>query len=337
MLLLTVWGALLAGSGAAWADPGGGERLLARYPVLKAELDKNPFGAPIHLDSTETSRSVVVDMYGVFPHPFAVIKEALRNPPNWCDITSLHINVKACTTAKSGDQWYVTIYNGRKYYQPPSDAYPLKLKFNLASDTADYLNINMSADQGPLHTKDHRINLEAAPLDNDKTFVHFSYTYSYGPMAKMAIKSYFATIGRDKVGFSVVAGKGGRYYYVGGVRGAVERNTVRYYLAVETFVDTLKYPAGERLEKRLSRWYDLTSRYPRQLKEMDKAEYLATKRREHGNMITLQKGNLSSEQDSEGAASGRIRASLAAGEAAAQTNAGQTPAQTLPGQRVAAD
>lgn len=300
--LVAAWAVVSLTCSAAGADPGGSERLLAKYPALKAQLEKNQFGAPIYIDSKEGERSVQVDMYGIFPHPFAAIKDALRYPPNWCDITSLHINIKACTTSKSGDQWYVTLYNGRKYYQTPSAAYPLKLKFTLQSDTPNYLEVNMAAEQGPLHTKDHRIHLEAAPLGADKTFLHFSYAYSYGTMARMAIKSYFNTIGRDKVGFSAVPGKGGKYYLVDGVRGAIERNTVRYYLALESFVDTLNYPEGVRFEKRLSRWYDLTAKYPRQLKEMDKADYLATKRREHGNMLTLQKGDLSFEQEPVGAA-----------------------------------
>ncbi|HJV34144.1 hypothetical protein [Geomonas sp.] len=308
--VLVTGAAVLIFGGSALADPGAAERLVAKYPAMRAQLESNQFGAPIVLDSTEGENSVQVDMYGVFPHPFAVIKEALNSPPDWCDITSVHINVKACTTSKVGDQWYITLYNGRKYYQPPADAYPLKLKFNVQADTANYLDVSMSADTGPFHTKDHRIKLEAAPLGADKTFLHFSYTYGYGAMARMAIKTYFATIGRNKVGFSVLHGKDGKHYYVEGVRGSVERNTVRYYLALETFVDTLNYPESQRFEKRLSRWYDLTSKYPRQLKEMDKPEYMATKRREHANMIGLQKGNVSFEQEPEHAAIGRKRAYL---------------------------
>ncbi|GFO53935.1 hypothetical protein GMSM_09420 [Geomonas sp. Red276] len=269
---------------------GGGERaLLARYPAIKGNLEKNQFGSPIYLESKEGDNSVRVDMYGIFDYRFDQIRDAVVSPANWCDITFLHVNIKSCTSEKEGGQWYITLYSGRKYYQPPSDAYPLKLKFRVLSLQPRYFNLSLTADSGPLHTKDHRIKVEAAPLEEGKTFLHFSYSYSYGTLARMAIKTYFATIARDKVGFSSVRGKDGGQALVTGVRGAVERNCVRYYLALETYIDALKLPAGHRLEARLNRWYDLTARYPRQLKEMDKAEYLSAKHRERENQIRLQK------------------------------------------------
>jgi hypothetical protein len=259
-----------------------------KYPVIKAKLEKNQFGAPIYLESAEAEGSVRVDMYGIFNHPFEVVRDALQYPANWCDITSLHINIKACTTRKAADQWFVTLYSGRKYYQPPADAYPLKLKYRVVSLKPEYLDVALAADEGPLRTKDHRIRLEAAPLDGGRTLVHFSYVYSHGAIARMAIKTYFSTLGRDKVGFSIVPGSGGKPVYIDGVRGAIERNTVRYYLALQTYIDTLNYPEGQRFEQRISRWYDLTARY-RQLKEAEKAEYIANKKREHNNQILLQK------------------------------------------------
>ena len=54
-----------------------------------------------------------------------------------------------------------------------------------------------------------------------------------------------ATLGRDKVGFSVVGrAADGRPVHVEGLRGAVERNTLRYYLAVESYLGALALPAG---------------------------------------------------------------------------------------------
>jgi len=69
----------------------------------------------------------------------------------------------------------------------------------------------------------------------------------------------------------------GRPTYVGGVRGLVERNTMRYYLAIDDYVAA---PAPAQLEQRLDTWFDATERYPRQLHEMEKPEYLAMKRDE---------------------------------------------------------
>jgi len=53
-------------------------------------------------------------------------------------------------------------------------------------------------------------------------------------------------------------------------------------------MDTLEIPSDQRFEKRISRWFYLTARFPRQLYEMGKGQYLANKRREHNNQLILQ-------------------------------------------------
>jgi hypothetical protein len=281
--------AILLCSSAGQAAPAtGGEReLLSKYPAIKANLEKNQFGAPIYLQSTEADGSLRVDMYGIFNHPFDAVREALSSPANWCDITLLHINNKACTY-KTTDYTLLTLYSGRKHYQRPSDAYPLKLKYRIVSQQPTYLDLLLNADEGPFRTKNHRITLQAAPLDATRTFVHFGFSYAHSSMTRVAINGYFSTLGQGKVGFSTVKQKG-RYVYVDGVRGAVERNTVRYYLALQSYMDTLRYPESQRFEQRINRWYDLTAKYPRQLKELEKGEYLSNKRQERKNQIALQK------------------------------------------------
>lgn len=283
--------ALLFPSAAGFAaDPGSeAERaLLAKYASIRDKLEKNQYGAPIYLESTDSEGRVRVDMYGVVPHPFELAREALQSPASWCDITSLHLNIKACTFKTSTRPQQVTLYSGRKYYQPPSDAFPLKFTFTVLSQTPRWLDVRLEAEEGPFRTKDHRIALQASPLGPGSTLLHFSYTYSQGTMARLAINSYFSTLGHGKVGFSEVTEKGGEQHLVEGVRGAVERNTMRYYLALQTYLDTLKYPESQRFEQRISRWYDLTARYPKQLKENDKSSYLAAKRMEHNRQVELQ-------------------------------------------------
>ena len=263
--------------------------LLAKYPAIRTKLEKNQFGIPLYVESKEEYSSLHVDVYGIFDYPFDGVRDALQAPDKWCDINSLLFNIKACTFRKVSDQWQLTLYTGRKYYQPPKDAFKLDFSFRLTAPQQEYLDISLTAKKGPLLTRDHRIRCEAAPLDKGRTFIHFSYDYSYGVLARAAIKTYYATIGRDKRGFSIIAtGKTGDPVYVGGVRGSLERNAVRYYLAIQSYMDTLKIPPKQRFEKRNSRWYDLTARFPRQLYELDKGEYLANKRREHNNQLMLQ-------------------------------------------------
>lgn len=115
-------------------------------------------------------------------------------------------------------------------------------------------------------------------MDGTHTILHMSYAYGFGFAARVAMNAYLATAGSDKVGFSV-AGKDsdGKPNYVGGVRGLVERNTMRYYLAIEDYVAA---PAASQLEQRLDNWFDATERYPRQLHELDKSDYVTMKRLE---------------------------------------------------------
>jgi hypothetical protein len=267
-----------------------GMALLAKYPAIKTNLEANQYGIPLYLESKEESSSLHVDLYGILDYPFDNINKALQSPANWCDISPLLSNIKASTSRKVSGQWLLTLYSGRKYYQAPKDAYQFDFNFRIASLQQDYLDLELIAENGPMFTKDHRIRFEAATLDKGRTFIHFSYDYTYGIFARAAMKTYYETIGRGKKGFTVAAAdKNGDPVYIGGVRGSEERNAVRYYLAIQTYMDTLNIPEGQKFEKRINHWYDLTERFPLQLYEMDKTEYLANKRREHANQLMLQK------------------------------------------------
>lgn len=268
----------------------GGKALLAKYQAIKTDLEKNQYGVPLYLETKEERSSLHVDLYGILDYPFENIRESLQSPANWCDINFLHTNVKACTFRKVSGQWLLTLYSGRKYYQAPEDAHKLDFNFRISALQQEYLDLALTAEKGPLFTTDHRIRFEAATLDKGRTVIHFSYNYSYGALARAAMKTYYETIGRGKKGFTVVStGKKGDPVYIGGVRGSEERNAVRYYLAIQTYMDTLTIPISRRFEKQISHWYDLTKRFPLQLYEMDKTEYLANKRLEHANQLMLQK------------------------------------------------
>ena len=83
------------------------------------------------------------------------------------------------------------------------------------------------------------------------------------------------------MGFSV-PGKddAGRPVLVGGNRGVAERNTMRYYLALERVLAAQALPPEQRAEHRLRDWHAAIERHPRQLLEMSREDYLAMKRRE---------------------------------------------------------
>jgi hypothetical protein len=149
--------------------------------------------------------------------------------------------------------------------------------YHVAAADADYLDVRLAAPNGPLGTTDYHIQLEAAPLDRRHTILHLTYSHEYGPQARLAMRLYLGTLGRGKVGFTVVGSeRDGKPVYVGGFRGAEERNVMRYYLAIEAYLESLSVPPRERFEKRLQTWFAFSERYSPQLHE--DREYLDIRR-----------------------------------------------------------
>jgi len=290
LLLLTTLVLFSGEASAAVNSRQGEELLLDAYHRNAAGLKGNSFGLPLVVNSVEQEDKVHVDVYGIFNSPFSSVVESLKVPANWCDIVSLHPNVKACTYRGQAGGWLLTFYPGKKVYQPPDDARKVLYRYRIVAQQPRYLHIDLDAAAGPFGTKNHRMKFEALPLDGGRTFVHVSYAYSDSAALRLATKVYFATLGRDKVGFTVTeTDSNGRPVYIGGPRGALERSAVRYYLAIQIFMNTLRYPEESRFKMRISQWHDLTSRFRKQLFDLNKNEYIAFKTAEHKNQVSLQR------------------------------------------------
>ena len=256
--------------------------LHARHEALREALAKNDFGRPLVLESTQTSGDLKGDVYALVDKPYALVGPALQRVDHWCDILILHLNVKHCTVSGAeGADKVLHLRVGRKFDQPLADTYLVSFAYKVQASTPDYLRVQLDAGEGPMGTKNYRIVLEATPLDAKSSFIHMSYSYAYGVAARLAMQGYLGTVGRDKIGFSVVGRKAnGEPEYVDNVRGVVERNTMRYYLAIDSFLGALSLPPEAQLEKRLNDWYAGNERYARQLHEVDRDEYMAMKHKE---------------------------------------------------------
>jgi len=280
-----------AGSAPAAVKPGqGADLLLETYYRNANKLETSSFGIPLFLDSFERGDRVNVDVYGIFDYPFSTVVSMLKVPANWCDIVSLHLNVKACTYREMPGDGLLTFYIGRKVYQQPEDARQVMYRYRNVALQKGYLDIVLSADSGPFGTRDHKMRFEALPLDGGRTFVHVNYAYDDSGALRLAAKVYFGTLGRSKVGFTVTGSDDyGNPVYIGGARGSIERNAVRYYFAIQSFMNSMRYPEESRFKMSIGEWYDLTSRYRKQLFELDKQDYLTSKMSEHINQMTLQR------------------------------------------------
>jgi hypothetical protein len=275
--LLLLLAALAQQALAAAPENSSAQALRATHQRLSDKLDKSSFGRPVQLDSMETADGLQGDVYAVVEHPLAEISTALKGSAHWCEVLTLHINNRRCSTA-SGPQGreMLTLYVVRRYDKPIDQAFELPFVYRVASATPEHLMVELSAESGPLGTSNYRVTLEAVALDERKSFLHFSYSYDHNTMVRLGTMAYLATFGSDKVGFTVL-GKTpeGQPDYIRGLRGLVERNAMRYFLTLDAY---LSAPGPEQADRRQRRWFAAAEQYPRQLHEVDLDTYLALKR-----------------------------------------------------------
>ena len=255
--------------------------LRAKHDSLREKLANNAFQRPLVLESTQNSGDLRGEVYAIVDQPFDVVGPALQGMDHWCDLLILHLNVKGCSAAGKPPAETLSLVVGRKFDQPLDDGYKVDFAYSMPAASGDYLRVQMAADAGPVGTRNYRLALEAVPLDDKRSFIHMSYAYAYGATARLAMQAYLATAGREKIGFSVTGKtEDGKPVYIDGVRGVVERNTMRYYLAIESYLGSLSAPPGEQQDKRLRDWFASTERHKQQLHEIDRDDYLKMKRSE---------------------------------------------------------
>jgi hypothetical protein len=258
----------------ARADTDSAAALRAMNTAMRDRLASSPFGRPLVVESIESPGALRGDVHAVIDQPFARLSGALQDAAHWCEILILLPNVKGCRASVAGPapsaEATLTMSLGRSE-TPVEFAYAVKV-----ADTT-FLDVRLSAAEGPFGTTDYRIAFQATPLDAQRTIVHLTYAHGYGTRARLAMQTYFSTLGRGKVGFTVASRRaGGEPIYVGDLRGGIERNAMRYYFAIDAYLASLSAPSAERLERRLRLWLAETEKYPLQLRE--EAGYLERKR-----------------------------------------------------------
>ncbi len=257
--------------------------LRTKYASITERLHQNQFKRPLVLDSTETPNRLKGDIYAVVNYSFGTVSAGLDSPDHWCDVMLLHINTKYCHAQAGPSGTTLKVNIGKKTPQDLADTTRLEFNYRVAVVTPEYIEFVLNAKDGPMGTSDYRIVLEAVALpDATKTLLHLTYSYALNLSGRLALQVYLLTGGSGKVGFSVVgASADGRPVYVGGGRGLMERNTMRYYLAIDSYLNAGAGTPETQFEKRLQSWFTAAERYPRQLHEIDRAEYLDMKRAEY--------------------------------------------------------
>jgi hypothetical protein len=236
---------------------------------------------PLKISSQETIEHLSSDLFAVVEYDMATVNSAAISSERWCEVMLLLSNSKACEAKsdKVNDTLNVIISSSKT--ADSSGATPTEFKLRVQSATQDYLDAALVANTGPMGTSNISLRLQAIPLTGSRSFVHLHYAYDTQWLGRMAMQTYLQTMGRGKVGFTSVNGENVRAKYIDGARGVIERNTMRYFLGFDCALAFNIQPTSQRFSSMAKCWYEQVEKYPVQLHEMQRNEYLHMKADEY--------------------------------------------------------
>ena len=253
-------------------------QLVARHANEAERLVGSPFGRPIALKSSTRKWTARGEAIAELQVGLPALRLLLTQPQRWCEILLLTPSISACGATDGGIDSRYAVKLRYRYDDPDKDAGTATFRFERGLSSPRFLSLQLSAPRGPLGTTDYLLEVEAAPLDEGRTILRVVYTYRYGIRAAAALRFHFATRDRDKLGFSTNA----QGQPIRGMRGSLERNVMRHFLAIEAHVLSDDKKPQQRFEKSLDRWLAAIDHYPERLAETDPARYRSVKLEEFG-------------------------------------------------------
>ena len=251
----------------------------------RTEAPEMEFFAQSTSDNGEVETAVAVVIEGIDIEEASV---ALRGPGAWCEVMFLHLNIKSCVNGENENGQWMRLYMGRKFYQDPRNVEQIEMRFSSGTTDDGVRWVTLTADEGPFNTSDYRLVLSAIEAENG-TYAQIGSSQKAGRAASWAIKLYYATLARGKIGFSVVgADREGDPEYSTGDEAMLERNVVRYLIAIRAYMQTYTMSGIEGMRERAAMWFDATEEYAAQLHEVDREDYLRNKDREYLHQMELQ-------------------------------------------------
>jgi hypothetical protein len=266
----------------AWGE----ESLLDRYHRLKGGLSATLPGTLISMSSTEQDGVLGAEISSILHYPFETVSSTLAKAENWCQFMPLHFNIKACTYKTQAGQTHVTLYSGRKSYQSPEESFQMGYQFDTLYQDDRKLSLRLHAERGPAKTRDYLIEIDTMSVE-EGTMLHIHSSYRPSLLSSLLTRTYLNTLGRNKVGFSRIT-QDDESPLVQGIRGVIERNVMRYHLAIAAHLNAQSLAKSSRHEAALAGWFKQNGAYPEQLHEMVQSEYLTIKRKEWQNQQRLQ-------------------------------------------------
>jgi hypothetical protein len=255
--------------------------LLERYHAMEEGLLRSTLLRPLKISSQESIEHLSSDLFATVEYDMATINSAAIGRERWCEVMLLLSNSKSCEAKsdKNSDTLNVIISSSKT--ADYSGATPTEFKLQVHSATEDYLDVALVAHEGPLGTKNISLRLQVIPLTGKRSFVHLHYAYDTQWLGRMAMQTYLQTTGRGKVGFTSIGGANVSATFIEGARGVIERNTMRYFLGFDCALAFNIQPTPQRFSSMAHCWYEQVEKYPLQLHEMQRADYLHMKAKEY--------------------------------------------------------
>jgi len=255
---------------ATWPDTSLSESL------INADIQQ-PFPLAVVSQLEEDLARVAIS--ATIPVEFDQLRAFYRDDSNWCHGFIANIYVKACY--KKGDLVRI-FYDNNDAYQELSSAFRFDYRIEGQSLDANELLISLVAESGPLGSKDYRLRIEAQATTDNQSNIRLVYQSRYGFVARSALFIYLKTLGSGKIGFSHEPNG----QPVKGIRGILERNAMRYLLALCAYFAN-RNPL-KTLQDTLKNWHDYARVFNKELQEIDWIDYQKLKLQEYQDQQKLQ-------------------------------------------------
>lgn len=241
----------------------------------------------LYLQSTVTDMHAQGQVLARLPVPLSQARAALRSPRSWCLLLMLHPNVWDCEVPAAGpSRTVLQMLMGQQRVAVIGTTHRLTLAWTLARDDDAGLWLELMAEQGPMGTRDYRISARIEALDDTHSALELRFSNAFTRAGLWLAELYVNTAGRNRIGFTIERlDAEGRPVHVRGLRGSVERNTMRFHLAVQSWLAVQPLPAAQRIPRALEAWFDGSERHAAQLHEVEREEYLQMKREQYARRL----------------------------------------------------
>ena len=248
------------------------------FSSMEDSLSRSSLKRPLLIRSQESSEHLSGDLYASVDSSLASLYAAAGSAERWCEIVLLLSNTKACRVGSSPRANTLLVAVSSSKTADAADAATTEFQLDVRAPDSAYFEAGLTAAEGPTGTRDITLQLQAVPLSPTRSFVHLHYAYNTHWLGRVAMQAYLQTLGRGKLGFTPTTGADGAgSNYIGGARAVIERNTMRYFLGLDCALAFAQQEAPLRFNAMTACWYGQVEKYPLQLHEMQRSEYLPMK------------------------------------------------------------